>query len=133
MIEEWRDVPGFEGFYQVSAFGRVRSLARCWISISGEICTKEVIMTLQRSTNGYMQIHLRRPGSHRKHYVHRLVANAFLTNPGDRPFVNHIDRDRLNNVAANLEWVTPGENTAHWMAHDKAELSTTNANEGIAF
>lgn len=132
MTERWQDIKGFEGYYQVSSLGQIKSLPRCWASITGETCTKEVIMTEQPHRNGYKQVHLRRPGVHRKYFIHRLVGAAFLPNPEDKREVNHKDRDKTHNCAfgcarpfcdgrGNLEWSTEDENRQHWRADDAAK------------
>lgn len=105
MTETWRDVEGYEGMYQVSNMGRVRSM-----KMGGP--WRE--MHLIADKKGYMQVFLYdshgRPKSHR---VHRLVASAFIPNPDDRETVNHKDGDKANNRADNLEWNTYQENNRH--------------------
>jgi len=110
--EEWRDVVGFEGFYQVSNLGRIRSVAR--------ICTdgKEVkgqIRKVQGST--YLSIDLWKDGKNFNKSVHRIVAEAFLPNPSNLPEVNHKDSNPQNNSVDNLEWVTCSENSRHRLAN----------------
>jgi len=116
-IETWIEVVGYEGLYAVSSHGRVMSLERkiCSREHLRKMCRviPEVIMA-QGEWRGYMQVWLRRPGEHRKHRVHRLVADAFLPNPEEKLVVNHIDGDRGNNHLANLEWATHSENTQHY-------------------
>lgn len=113
--EEWRAVSGYEGMYEVSNYGRVKSLAR---TARNGRKMQQTIMAL-KEWHGYWVIWLRN-GKKRKYRINRLVAQAFIPNPGELPFVNHKDRDRKNNHYTNLEWCTPQGNTDHWMAHDAA-------------
>lgn len=78
-------------------------------------------MTPQYHDSGHLQVHLRRPGEHRKHYVHRLVAKAFLDNPEDKDVVNHLNRDRADNRVANLEWATIGENNVYRYSQERVK------------
>ena len=64
------------------------------------------IMTLRVHTNGYVVVWLRKPGTHKKYFVHRIVAEHFLEIVDGKDFVNHLDKDRTNNVHSNLEWCT---------------------------
>lgn len=89
--EIWRMIPGYEGLYEVSNFGRVRSFLRGKIrKLSNE--------------NGYMRIILYKNGSIKKFNVHRLVAMAFIPNPDNLPCINHKDENKSNNHVDNLEW-----------------------------
>lgn len=111
--EEWRDIPGYEGLYQVSDMGRVRSLPRI-VEFNGiRRRTQGKTLKPHDNGNGYMNVPLHKNGTTETAYVHRLVACAFVPNPDDKPCVNHIDYDTNNNRASNLEWVTQGENIAH--------------------
>lgn len=94
----WRPVDGYEGKYEVSDDGRVR-----------KVCGKELGQWL--SELGYCRVRLSAPRA--MILVHRLVAKAFIPNPDDKPFVNHIDCCRSNNKAENLEWCTQAENLKH--------------------
>lgn len=124
-VEEWRNIRGYEGRYQISSLGRVKSLARDIPCVfGGTRAITECIMS-QQEWYGYAVVWFRIPGTLKKKMkVHRLVAEAFLPNPEGKPFVNHIDRDKKNNVLANLEWCTEKENTAHWMEHDRQKAIT---------
>lgn len=112
MTEEWRDIPGYEGRYQVSDLGRVKRLS--FLNVWGYLWPE--IILKQCEWYGYKVVWLSYRNIRKKYKVHRLVAMAFLTNTNSKEFVNHIDRDRRNNTLSNLEWVTPQENTDHWMA-----------------
>ena len=103
MTEVWKDIEGFEGRYQVSNCGRVRSLDQeCWNGHA--FFLKRGRMLKQKlGTSGYMRVSL---GKNNDRYVHRLVAGAFLLNEGNLPQVNHKDEDKLNNNVENLEWCT---------------------------
>ena len=114
MTEEiWKDIKGFEGKYQVSSEGRVKSLSRKIIDKAGHPHTiKECFMKTTPDKDGYKIIGLRDgSGNQKKFRLHRLVCEAFHPNPDNKPQVNHIDEDKTNNRACNLEWSTCTENT----------------------
>ena len=116
MTEEmWKDIKGFEGQYQISSEGRVKSLARKIIDKAGHTHTiKECFMKTTPDKDGYKIIGLRDgSGSQKKFRLHRLVCEAFHPNPDNKPQVNHIDEDKSNNKASNLEWSTAKENCNH--------------------
>lgn len=102
--EEWRDVIGFEGKYQVSNMGRVKSL--------DYLHTKEEKILKQFLNNriGYLQVKLWKEGKGKTCKVHRLVAKAFLGNPSNILMINHKDECKTNNVVSNLEWCTNSYN-----------------------
>lgn len=105
--EEWRDIKGYEGYYQVSNMGRVKSLTR-WRIDRNNIRHKMQgrIMRLNKTNCGYYIIGLC-VGDMRKYYlIHRLIAQCFIPNPNNYPCVNHKDEDKTNNCASNLEWCT---------------------------
>lgn len=106
-LEIWKDVPGYEGLYQVSDQGRVKSFKRYK---HGKVLKQGF------STKGYRQVQLSdREMVPRYHGVHRLVALAFIPNPENKPQVNHKDLDKKNNDQENLEWSTGQENVDHYM------------------
>lgn len=92
MIEEWRDIVGYEGLYEVSNLGRVRRNGK--------------ILKPSKVRHGYLQIALYKNGIYKRFYIHRLVAYAFIPNPNSYPEVNHRDEDKTNNTVDNLEWCT---------------------------
>lgn len=99
--EIWKDIEGFEGLYQVSNMGRVRSLDR---KDKMGRSLKEKVLADKHNNRGYHTIALRRDGNTEYRLIHRLVAKAFLDNPNNWPEVNHKDEDKVNNAASNLEW-----------------------------
>lgn len=101
--EIWKDILGYEGHYQISNLGRIKSIKN----------NKIKILKLNKDKKGYILISLSKNGKHKTYKVHRLVAIVFIPNPDNKPEVNHIDAVRSNNNVNNLEWVTSKENTAH--------------------
>lgn len=113
-MEEWRDIPGFEGRYQVSTLGNVKSLPRRVNNHTGTLMVKEKIIRQRHDLKGYMRVDLVDNQGKRKYLgVHRLVAMAFIPNPENKPQINHVDGRKDNNVLDNLEWVTNAENQKH--------------------
>ena len=112
--EIWKDLPGFEGIYQVSNLGRVKSLSREVFYKNGVIHPiKEKILTPCIVGKGYLQIHLRKDGKSFKKYLHRLVAMTFIPNPDNLPEVNHISEDKTDCSVTNLEWISHLDNIRH--------------------
>lgn len=104
--EEWRDVPGYDGLYQVSNKGRIKSFQR------------QATRFIKQGINsrGYNTVFLHKNGKGKSYSVHRLVATAFLSTDTNKHFVNHIDGNKQNNCIKNLEWCTAKENCLH--AHE---------------
>lgn len=111
--EVWRDVVGYEGLYQVSNLGRVKSLDRLINGRCSGHKTKFEERILKTFTNkkGYYRVGLVKNRKQIKYFVHRLVAIAFIPNPENKPYINHKDETPYNNNVNNLEWVTPKENS----------------------
>lgn len=102
--EIWKDIPGYEGRYQASSLGRIKSLSRTVKTWNGHKSIPECVLKL-RKRNGYL--------AWKNKSVHRLIALTFLTKPEHKDFVNHKNGSREDNRADNLEWVTLEENARH--------------------
>lgn len=120
MKEIWKDIPGYEGYYQISNLGRVKSLNRIVIGGRGNVerSLKGGVMALNYKNN-YALAHLNIRKTRKAFLVHRLVATAFIPNPYALPEVNHLDFDRRNNHQLNLEWVDRKGNRAHSKRHGR--------------
>lgn len=115
-MEVWKDIPGYEGKYQVSDLGRVKSL-RMWSSVQNRYVQRERILKPYLGTAGYLQINLKTEGTRKLAMMHRLVAAAFIPNPEGKEDVNHKNGDKTDNRAENLEWNTRQENIIHSYEH----------------
>ena len=111
-MEVWKDIKGYEGKYQVSNLGRVKSLPKRRGRGVGYMC-EEMILTQAKHHYGYNVVNLRSNGKGTTIEVHRLVANAFICNPDNKPQINHANGNKTDNRVENLEWCTNGENQLH--------------------
>ena len=110
--EIWATVKGYEGIYEVSTFGNVRSVDRKIECSNGRVSVLKgkIISTSCNPDNGYVYVMLYKGGTMKKHYVHRLVATAFIPNPDNLPDVDHINEDVTNNTLENLQWLSHKDN-----------------------
>ena len=110
----WKDIPGYEGLYQVNNLGEVKSLKR-YVNHSVVGLKRVVNEKIKKPVmaDRYLQIKLHRDGVGKHFLLHRIVANAFVPNPNGKQQVNHKDGNKLNNKYTNLEWCTSFENMLH--------------------
>ena len=114
MSEIWKPIPGYEGYYEASTYGRVRSVDRYTINRWGsKTFHGSQIMKCRKFKNGYMHVKLTKNGKGVEPSVHRLIAITFIPNPGNLSQVNHIDGNKSNNYITNLEWCSSSENQLH--------------------
>jgi len=104
--EIWEDIEGYEGLYQVSNLGRVKSL-------NSNVGSKVYIKKHKTDPYGYKFVTFYHKGKPKSKSIHRLLAEHFIPNPKNKPTVNHIDYNRANNVISNLEWSTYSEQQYH--------------------
>lgn len=126
--EIWKDVIGYEGQYQVSNKGNVRSLDRI-----DNIGRKQRGRTLKPSNNkdGYLHVGLSKNGTSKHKLIHRLVAEAFIPNPNNYPEINHIDEDKVNNNVKNIEWCTREYNLNFGTARKRGSSKTCIPVKGV--
>lgn len=117
--EIWRPCHGLESLFEISNYGRVRSISRVLIRVvKGRVVNQRLtgkMISPRLTTTGYWYISslIIESGKRRHHFIHRLVAETFISNPEYKPYVNHKDANKLNNHVSNLEWCTHQENIAH--------------------
>lgn len=122
MTEVWKDIEGYEGYYQVSNLGRVKSLQtmkyshikKCAIPVM-----RERVLKPFPNTDKYLMIDLKKDGKRNCQKVHRLVAKAFIPNLDNMPQVNHKDENKQNNCADNLEWCNCQYNNTYGTAKSR--------------
>ncbi len=109
-MEQWKDIKGYEGRYQISNLGRVKGLP---INEKFYKRSDEIILKTFVCGSGYQEVILTVNGERKPKLIHRMVAEAFVPNPDGKEEVNHKDGNKFNNECTNLEWVTPSENIRH--------------------
>lgn len=117
IIEEWKPICGYEGLYEVSNLGKVKSL-------NYNNTKQEKILSQVKKDNGYLYVNLYQKGNSKNFRVHRLVANAFIDNPSNLPCVNHKDENKENNQVYNLEWCTHKYNTNYGTTQQRKVANT---------
>ena len=120
-MEHWKEIAGFEGIYEVSDLGRVKSLGN-------NKSRKEKILKPQKECSGYLQIGLYKDGHVKMLKIHRLVAEAFIPNTQGFNTVNHKDEDKTNNTVSNLEWMSQKDNINYGTRNKRAGKAISKAN-----
>lgn len=116
MSEIWKDIEGYEGKYQVSNLGRVKSL-------NYKRTGKERVIRLNFNNGGYLLVDLWKNGKGKKYTIHRLVAQAFISNPCNKPCVDHINTIQTDNRVENLRWVSYKENSNNVLTKEHISIS----------
>lgn len=113
-MEIWKDIKGYEGLYQVSNTGKIKSLERLRRNHSKTQLVEEKIKNARKDPQGYLMLDLYKDNKPKTIRVHRLVAETFISNPDEKDTVNHIDGNKENNDISNLEWSTFEEQNNHF-------------------
>lgn len=125
--EIWKDIKNYEGLYQISSLGRVRSL----LFRNGTTRKKQTKLLSQTNNgNGYLIVSLSKNKKRKNKYIHRLVAEAFIPNDKNYKIINHIDKNKQNNNVNNLEWCTQKYNVLYSIENLKKPKKTTHTNTG---
>jgi hypothetical protein len=128
--EIWKDIVGFEGLYQISNYGNVKSCKRLVNSKSGsQRLVNEKLLSLGKDKDGYLMAILCQDATKKTVKIHRLVAESFIDKVDGKNLVNHIDSQKSNNFVSNLEWVSSLENNCH----SKLKLKYTSKYVGVSF
>lgn len=119
--EIWKDIEGYEGLYQVSSYGRVKS----YLGKSPKVLTPRV------REDGYARVGLWKDKKVYDFLIHRLVAKTFIKNEEGKPFINHKDNNPSNNCLYNLEWCTPYENSKHMVNQKRHKHGSNHKNSKL--
>lgn len=121
--EIWEEIIGFEGCYEISNLGNVKSVYRFVNGRNNQIPIREKILKFGVNPSGYRYVNLRKHDISKNTRVHRLVGIHFIPNPLNLPCLNHIDGNKINNLPSNLEWCTHRENCIHAWDTGLAKIS----------
>lgn len=117
--ERWLPAVGYEGVYEISDLGRVRSLTRIIQRGGKSVQIQGVLMRLKTNRSGYVYVNVSRDAKGAALLVHRMVAKALLPNPSGLPIVNHLDCDTTHNALGNLEWCSAEQNMRHALENER--------------
>ena len=112
-VEEWRSISGYEGLYEVSNFGRIKSLAKSWVGGNTNIIKRKEKIIKTHVEQEYVRVSLCKKGKYKGFQVHRLVGFAFINNPENKPHINHLFGIKTDNRWLKIEWSTRSENELH--------------------
>ena len=119
---QWKDIEGYEGIYQVSDQGNIKSLSRLVNCKNGQRTVRERILRQNTTNLGYKQVVLCKDLTYKTLSVHRIVAKAFIPNPNGLPCINHKDANPSNNAVTNLEWCTHNYNSNYYICKERQRL-----------
>jgi hypothetical protein len=119
MKEIWKDIPNYEGLYQISNLGRVKSLSRKW-------SPRETVLKAEGKSEEYLHVSLWKDRTSSHLYIHRCVAELFIPNPNNLPYVNHKDENKRNNTVDNLEWCSAQYNSNYGTRNERVGKSQVN-------
>ena len=121
-VEVWKDIPGYEGWYQVSNMGRVKRIKKPLVTHGKRVAVEgERILKPSKAGRGYVKVKISNGIESKYFNVHRLVAKTFIPNPENKPQVDHINRDKTDNRVENLRWATNSEN--HFNMEHRSKLT----------
>lgn len=127
--EIWKDIIDFEGLYEISNYGNVKSCRRYVNQRFGKRLVNEKLLSVGRDKDGYLMAILCQDGIKKTVKIHRLVANAFIDKINGKNIVNHIDSNKSNNILSNLEWVSSLENNCH----GRLKMKTSSKYIGVSY
>ena len=130
-LEIWKPITGYEGFYEISNQGRVRSLDRILIGENGRRLIKGIILKPSTNNEGYNVVNLSKNKIKKQYTVHRLVAETFIPNPDNKPEVDHKNTIKTDNRAKNLRWCTGVENMNNPITKEKIKMVYKNNTKPI--
>lgn len=112
-MKVWKEIPGWEGYYEISSLGFIRGVKRKIRTGNTERYAYQKLLSTRLNNWGYWEVRLSKDGITTTQFVHRLLALTYISNPLGKQFVNHVNGNKADNRLENLEWVTHSENIQH--------------------
>lgn len=122
-MEVWKDIQGYDGLFQISNLGNVKRKQKTYFCGNNTKRVLEERLIVGEQVKGYRRVALWNNKKYKRVFVHRLVAQAFIPNPENKPQIDHINTDKLDNRVENLRWVTPKENRNNPLSYKKQKES----------